>query len=278
MFAESATKSSACGSLITMQDGGGPKQRYAVLRAKIRREVALSWDADEEAGLSSPGRAYTGLEEFRAAPTLSWLSVSARIDALAKPPPPSRHVRRATPAHLPPLQPREVRPHSPHSTPPARLPESAGHRSHAPTPRAQTLCHGDVCPICLLEFEEEQDAEGEGDDGAPRRASQPVTKILPDGSLDHGTPVPNLQRMTVQWTRCCGRVLHERCVRRLSHCPMCRTWLGVGLAREASRTLSPPVRIRVVAAAGGRGRGAGGANGDVAARLAVAADTAGLIH
>ena len=103
------------------------------------------------------------------------------------------------------------------TTPRARLPPLS-----TSTPRHQPIFEDDgssaACPICLATFVP-------ADDQQTIRSQQKLSS-------------------TIQWTSCCGRMFHERCLAPLSRCPMCRCDLGFGLVREMTR-LSPPVQLKV---------------------------------
>ena len=125
------------------------------MRSCARRSAAR-W---RRAGRRGGGRAQQSEEGLRVSRSSAprprlWLSVGARIDALAKPPPTSHAARDANAASA--LPPREC-----HRTPAVAAtcwpPRTAA--------RQQTLCTGDMCPICLLEFEEEEE-ENEGERAA----------------------------------------------------------------------------------------------------------------
>ena len=100
---------------------------------------------------------------------------------------------------------------------PARQQQAAPRPQPVRSPPREPLIDEDglaaTCPICLVELHEQ----------------------LSDGA-------PNETR--VQWTACCGRIFHEKCLASCElECPMCRHDIGLPGGRIRASSLSPAVPV-----------------------------------
>lgn len=173
--------------------------------ARMRREAREAADLDS--------RKLFDATEVSATPNLRWLSVGARFEAVGQ-------------------------------RPPRKLPPLALLRRDVPRQPLVTECgEAASCPVCLLDITTEETSptgEAPGMDHGARAVATAYMRLshrLPSTACRPGEPT------VVQWTLCCGRVFHEKCLQRCGRlrreCPTCRT----RIFPDATEMLSAPQEL-----------------------------------